>query len=260
MQATVHDALIRYEIEGPTDAPVVTFSHSLATALELWDLQLEALRGSYRILRYDTRGHGRSLATAGPYTMEMLAKDVVGLLDHLKIEQTHFVGISMGGMIGQVLAVKHPSRLEKIVLCDTTGRVSPDTAPLWADRIRRAQDEGMGALAQETLERWLSEAFRRAKSETAEQIRSMILGTPVSGYVGCCEAIAGFDILGELHRVTAPTLILVGEKDATTPVSAAKDIQQQIRGSEVAVVPEALHLINVEKADLFNQLLLRFLG
>src|SRR5208337_4428176 len=161
MQARVNDVVIHYEIEGPGDAPLVTLSHSLATSLELWDLQLPVLRGEYRILRFDTRGHGSSSAPAGPYTMEMLAADVIGLLDRLGIRRTHFMGISMGGMIGQVLACRYPERIDKLVLCDTTGRVLADTAPIWDERIRAVETGGMQALAEQTLERWLSGEFRR---------------------------------------------------------------------------------------------------
>src|SRR5512146_3039047 len=129
MKTHVNGVEINFALEGPAGAPVVTFSHSLATCLELWDRQAAALRGTFRILRVDTRGHGKSEAPAGPYTVEMFSSDVIGLLDHLRIERTHFAGISMGGMIGQVLALKHPERLNKLVLSSTTSRVPPESAP-----------------------------------------------------------------------------------------------------------------------------------
>lgn len=260
MKAHVRDIDVYYELEGPAGAPVVALSHSLAAALEMWESQMPVLRDSYRVLRFDTRGHGRSSAPSGPYTMEMLGMDAVGLLDSLGIPKVHFVGISMGGMIGQILALRHPERLEKLVLCDTTGRVPADAAPVWQERIRKAEREGMPALAEETLERWLSEKFRRDHPGVTESVRNMITNTPVAGYRGCSLAISQFDVLDDLPRVSAPTLILAGEKDQGTPVSAAEDIRDRIPGSGLAVIPAALHLTNIETAEEFNRLLLEFLG
>jgi 3-oxoadipate enol-lactonase len=260
MKARVNDVEIHYEIEGPEDAPFVTLSHSLAANIDLWELQLPVLRRKYRILRLDTRGHGGSSAPPGPYTMEMLAADAIGLLDILAVRRTHFVGISMGGMIGQVLARRYPDRLEKLVLCDTTGRVPPEMGPIWEERIRTAQTEGMQALAGQTLERWLSREFRLNQPELTGRIRNMILNTPVAGYAGCCRAISMFDLFDELSKVAVPTLIVTGEKDEHAPVSAAEAIQRQIKGSELAVMPGALHLSNIETAEFFNRRLARFLA
>jgi 3-oxoadipate enol-lactonase len=261
MKAQVNGITINYEIEGPSGAPVVTLSHSLATTLYLWDPQVNELRtGSYRILRFDARGHGASSAPPGPYTMEMLASDLIALLDHLEIERTHFVGISMGGMIGQVLASSYPDRVESLVLCDTICRTPPEAFPAWDERIRIAETKGMAALAEATLERWLSEGFCRSHPEVVEHIRQMIISTPVPGFVGCGTAIRGFDITTKLNNITAPTLLLVGENDSTTPYSAADFIRQQIRSAQrVLVLPEALHLGNIEAVKPFNKALLGFL-
>ncbi len=260
MQARVNDVVIHYEIEGPGDAPCVTLSHSLAATLDLWELQLPVLRGEYRILRFDTRGHGGSSAPPGPYTIEMLAADAIGLLDHLAIRRTHFVGISMGGMIGEVLACRYPDRLDKLVLCDTSGRVPPEMTPIWEERIRTAETEGMKALVEQTIERWLSEEFRRNQPEITQRVRNMILLTPVPGYVGCSRAISAFDVLGELSKVASPTLIVTGEKDESAPVGAAELIQKQIGGSELVILPGALHLSTIEAAGLFNRKLASFLA
>jgi 3-oxoadipate enol-lactonase len=259
MQARINDVVINYEIEGPDYAPVVTLSHTLATSLNLWDFQSTLLRDSFRVLRFDTRGHGLSSAPLGPYTMESLSEDVVGLLDHLKISKTDFVGISLGGMIGQMLAVTHPERLGRLVLCDTTSSVPPEMAPVWEERIRKAQTEGMTAMAQETLDRWLSEEFQRNHPDVTDSIRNMIHNTPIRGYAGCCRAISSFDVSGKISRIAAPTLILVGEKDPGTPVSASETIRQQIRNSRMVIIPEALHLTNIEAAEVFNKELVGFL-
>lgn len=260
MQARVNDVLIHYELEGPEDAPLITMSHSLAANLEMWNVQIPVLRDRYRILRFDTLGHGSSSAPPGPYTIEMLAAETIGLLDHLAIRRTHFVGLSMGGMIGQVLACSYPDRIEKLVLCDTTACVPPEMTPIWDERIRAVEADGMSALAEQTLERWLSDGFRRNHPDITAWIRNMILHTPVMGYVGCSRAISTFDILDELSKVAAPTLIIAGEKDESTPVSAARAIQERIRGSELAVIPGALHLSSIEAADFFNSRLTSFLN
>ena len=260
MLAHISGTEINFEIEGPEGAPVVTFSHSLAISLDMWEFQVAAMKDAYRVLRYDTRGHGKSSIPPGPCTMEMLSDDVVGLLDYLNIEQTHFVGLSMGGMIGQVLALRYPHRLKKLILCDTTGSVPQETAPLWAARIQTAETQGMSALAEETLERWLSEDFRRTQPGITERIRNMIKETPVPGYVACSKAISQFDVFEELSKVAMPTLIMVGEKDPGTPVSAAEAIHERIQGSELVVVPGALHFTNVEKAHFFTEKLLTFLA
>ncbi|MDR3556652.1 MAG: 3-oxoadipate enol-lactonase [Syntrophobacteraceae bacterium] len=259
MQAAIRGVTIHYEIEGVEGGPFVTFSHSLATSLALWDPQAALLREKFRVLRFDTRGHGSSSAPPGPYSMEMLADDLIGLLDHLEIEQTHFAGISMGGMIGQVLACRYPERVDRLVLSNTVCRVDPGAAPLWEERIRTAQTRGMEALAPDTLTRWLSDQFRRTRPEVTDKIREMIVSTPVDGYVGCSRAIGAFDISEELGKVTSSTLIIAGALDESTPVSAAKEIGERIGGAEIAVLPGALHLSNIEACELFNRAVVKFL-
>lgn len=260
MPARINGTEIYFEIEGPEGAPVVTFSHSLAAGLDMWALQAVAMKDSYRVLRLDTRGHGKSSVSPDPCTMATLGADVIGLLDHLGIQRTHFVGLSMGGMIGQVLALQYPHRLNRLILCDTTGRVPLETAPVWEERIRIAEAEGMAGLLEETLERWLSEDFRRTHPEITGRVKDLIMQTPVAGYGLCCRAISRFDVLQELSKVTAPTLIMVGERDPGTPVSAAEAIHERIQGSELLIIPGALHLTNIEKADFFNRQLLAFLA
>lgn len=259
MKARIRDIEVNFELEGPGGAPVVTLSHSLATTLDLWSFQVLALSGRYRVLRFDTRGHGSSSATPGAYTIEMLTQDLVELLDYLRIPRTHFMGVSMGGMIGQVFAVNHPDRLEKLVLCDTTAAVLPEMTPIWEERIRIAETEGMAALADQTLEGWLSREFREDWPELAERIRQMIIQTPVIGFLGCSRAISTFNIESELPKIKASTLIMVGENDETCPVSMAQATQEHISGSELFVVPKALHLSNVEGGFVFNDRVLRFL-
>ncbi|MGC9197010.1 MAG: alpha/beta fold hydrolase [Syntrophobacteraceae bacterium] len=259
MQADLNGVAIRYEMEGPRGAPFIVLSHSLASSLELWDLQLPVLLEKFRVLRFDTRGHGGSSNPPGAYSIEMLAADLIGLLDYLGIERTHFAGISMGAMIGQVFGCRYPDRLDRLVLCSSTCRSDPEVAPMWEERIRVAQTKGIEALAPEILKRWLSDHFRRDQPELTEKIREMILATSVTGYAGCSEAIRSFDICDELHNVQAPTLVIAGRMDESTPVSAAMAIQERIENCELAVMPGALHLCNIEAAESFNQALASFL-
>jgi len=251
---------IQYALEGPPEAPVVTFSHSLAADLSMWDAQARALAGEYRILRYDIRGHGGSQAPPGPYTVGQLAGDVRGLLAALDIERTHFVGLSLGGMIGQILALESPQLLRSLALCDTTGRVPAASRPAWDERIAIARREGLDPLVEPTLERWFTPPFFQEQPDEAERVRRMMRGTSVVGYIGCCEAIADFDVADRLASVRTPTLIVVGEDDPGTPVAVAEALHRHIIDSELVILPGARHLSNMEQPQAFNRALTSFLS
>ncbi|GIX49775.1 MAG: 3-oxoadipate enol-lactonase [Candidatus Tectimicrobiota bacterium] len=259
MQITVNGIRMNYTLEGPETAPVVTLSHSLAANLTMWDPQVPALTSRYRVLRYDTRGHGGTEAPPGPYTLELLVEDVRALLQALGITRTHFVGLSMGGMIGQLLALQSPQLLQSLVLCDTTSRVPPEAKPTWEERIRTAQTQGLAPLVEPTLERWFTAPFRQQHPEVVDKVRAMIRATPPAGYIGCCHAIAALDLTDRLPAITVPTLVIVGEEDPGTPVAASQVIHQQIKGSELVVLKGAAHLSNMEQPQAFNEALLAFL-
>ncbi len=250
---------MNYEISGREGAPVVILSHSLGSSLIMWNPQLEVLEPHYQVLRYDTRGHGKSNAPSGAYTFDMLGEDVLGLLDALDIEKVHFVGLSMGGMIGQCLALNHPERLEKLVLCDTAALLPEEAQPIWQERIELAREKGIEALVGETLERWFTPPFLRRNPPEVKLIREQFLSTPVDGYIGCSEAIRGLNYLERLSEIKMATLIMVGEEDPGTPVAAAEAMQQRIVGSSLVVLPSAAHLSNVEQAEAFNSALISFL-
>lgn len=248
---------INYEIEG--EGPWVTMSHSLACNLSMWGPQMPVLTRKYKVLRYDTRGHGQSGAPAGEYTLEQLADDVKGLLDALKIRQTHWVGLSMGGMIGQAFALKYPGVFSSMVLADTTSRRPPDAAKMWTERIQNAQQKGMGALVEGTLGRWFTEPYRTSRKDVMERIGNDIRRTPVAGFVGCCHAISKVDYLDRLKEIKCPTLVIVGEHDMGTPPEAARAIHENLPGSQLKVIASAAHLSNVEQAQVFNDALTGFL-
>lgn len=257
MKLTANGIEINYVIEG--EGPVVTFSHSLGCNLSMWDAQAAALRGRYRALRFDTRGHGQSGAPAGAYTLDELAEDLRGLLEGLGIERTHFVGLSMGGMIGQVFALKYPEMLQSLVLCDTTSRYPAAAAPVWQDRIRTVAAEGMEPLVEPTLGRWFTAPFRARRPDLMAQVGAMIRDTPGQGYIGCCHAIPQIDVTNRLGAVACPALVIVGEEDPGTPVEMARDIHAALPSAELAILRSASHLSNLEQPDEFNRVLLRFL-
>jgi len=258
MKTIANGIEMRYETGGA--GPWVTLSHSLACDCSMWDPQVAALQARFRVLRFDTRGHGGSGAPPGPYAFEQLSDDVIGLWDALGIERSHFVGLSMGGMIGQHLALRAPRRLASLVLADTASRVSPEALPVWEERIRIVRSEGMGALVQPTLERWFTAPYRQAHPEVMERIGALIRATPVEGYAGCAHCMARLDSSDRLAGIRARTLVIVGEQDTGTPPSAARAIAGAIAGARLETIPGAAHLSNIEQAETFNRLLIEFLA
>lgn len=258
---TANGIEMSYVLKGPTDGPPVTMSHSLATDLSMWEPQAAALAAAgYRVLRYDTRGHGGTEAPAGPYSLELLAEDARALLGALGIERTRFVGISMGGMIGQTLALAHPELLAALVLCDTAAGLPPEAAAVWAERIAVARDAGPAALAETTIGRWFTAGFLASRPDVVDPVRAMIRATPAAGYVGCAEAIKRLDLLERIAAIAAPTLVIVGADDPGTPPAAARAIQERIPGAELVVIESASHLSNLEQPEVFNRTLLGFLA
>jgi 3-oxoadipate enol-lactonase len=248
---------LHYELAGPADAPVVMLSNSLGTQLEMWDRQMPTLAERYRVLRYDSRGHGRSDAPGGPYTIDLLAGDALGLLDALGIERAHFCGLSMGGMVGQVLGARHGDRLISLALCSTACHMPPPE--LWDERIRLAMEEGMMALVDAVVERWFTEPFRREPSITVDRVRRMIIDTPAHGYAACCAAIRDMDLRELITALRLPTLVIVGDKDPATPPEKAQQIQSRIPGAKLEVVPDAAHLLNIEQDVAFDAALMSLL-
>jgi 3-oxoadipate enol-lactonase len=260
MRKQVNGIDMKYELTWKQNAPVVVLSHSLASSLIMWDPQMDALTSRFRVLRYDTRGHGGTDAPKEAYTLDLLAEDLISLMDTLEIEEAHFVGLSMGGMIGQTLALKHPARFLSFVLCDTAAIMPEETQPLWKERIAKVRKEGMQALADETLERWFTSDFLSLNPPIVKRIRQQMVSTPAAGYVGCAEAIRTLNYLDRLEDINKPVLILVGEKDQGTPVEAARAIHERIEGSQLEVIPSAAHLSNIQQTDIFNSALIKFLS
>jgi 3-oxoadipate enol-lactonase len=259
MQIKANGIQMNYELTGKKKAPFAALSHSLASSLIMWEPQMNALQSDFQVLRYDTRGHGKTAAPEGAYTMEMLAEDAVALLDALKIDAVHWVGLSLGGMIGQGLALNHSSRLRSLALCDTGAIVPKEGQAMWEERIAAARNQGMAALVEATMERWFSPSFLKENSPMVGRIREQCLATPVDGFIGCGEAIRRLNYLERLREIKLPTLILVGQDDQGTPVSASQAMHERIKNSKLVILPRARHLSNIETAEGFNKALLQFL-
>ncbi len=260
MKVTANGIGINYTLEGPASAPVVTLSHSLATNLSMWDPQIPSFTSRYRILRFDTRGHGETDAPDGAYSLDQLAEDTRALLQALGIARTHFIGLSLGGFIGQILALKYPEMLQSLVLCDTTSRIPPEARPMWDERIRVAEAHGMEPHVEPTIGRWFTGPFRGQRPDVVDRVRAMIQATKPAGYVGCCRAIAALDLTDRLPAIAVPTLVIVGEEDPGTPVAASRTIHERIMGSELVILASASHLSNMEQAEAFNRAMATFLA
>jgi len=195
----------------------------------------------------------------GAYTLDQLGEDALGLLDSLSLEAVHWVGLSMGGMIGQYMALNRPDRLRSLALCDTAAAIPPEAQPVWDERLHMVRKAGMQALVDSTLERWFTSPYLSQNPPEVKLIREHFLATPVSGYIGCSEAIRGLHYLERLSEIRLPTLIMVGEEDQGTPVAASRAMHERIPDSRLVVLPSAAHLSNIEQADAFNEALMEFL-
>jgi 3-oxoadipate enol-lactonase len=248
---------IRYQVEG--SGPWVTLSHSLTCDLTMWDALAVALAPTFTVLRYDTRGHGQSTAPEGSYSFDQLVGDAIGLLDALNIERTHFVGLSMGGMIGQHLALAHSARLNKLVIANSTSRIPPEAGPLWDERIAIARSQGCAGVVEGTLGRWFTPGFRSAQPLEAARIAKLIADTPAAGYIGCAGAIRALDITAQIGAIRAPTLVIAGADDPGTPPAMSETIAAAIPGARLEIIPSASHLSCIEQALTFNRLVAEFL-
>jgi 3-oxoadipate enol-lactonase len=258
MQARINGHLAEYRVDGET-GPWLVLSHSLGCNIAMWDGQMAALAQHYRVLRYDTRGHGASEAVPGAYSLDQLADDAAALMDHLRIDRATWVGFSMGGMIGQVFALRYPSRLVALVLADTTSEHSATPQSIWDARIQTALRNGMDPLVQPAIDRWFTPEFRQAQPAAVQRVASWIRATPVDGWVGCCHAIAAVHTTPRLHEIACPALLMVGDRDIGTPLAAALLMQRHLVDATTVVIADAAHMTCVEQPQQFNRALRMFL-
>lgn len=248
---------INYEIEGPQDAPVLILSNSIATNLHMWDDQAPIFSKQFRLIRYDRRGHGKSGAPKGPYTIEMLSRDALAVADAAGAKKFNWCGLSLGGMVGQWLGTNAPERLNKLVISNTNFFYA-EKQP-WDDRIKLVTEKGMSALADPMMERWFTPETRARAPEKVARVRAMLTATPVDGFVGCCYAIRAMDFRESNKNISVPTLVMVGAKDIATLPAYGEAMVAQIKGSKLATIPDAAHISNVEQPKIYADTVIRFL-
>jgi 3-oxoadipate enol-lactonase len=255
--AELTDARIHYSLEGNTSLPILVLSNSLGTNFSMWDPQMDAFLKHFCVLRYDTRGHGHSSITPGPYTIDQLSKDVIGLLDSLHLDKVHFCGLSMGGMTAMWLALNTPERLNKVIFCSTAVKIG--NAETWQSRIDAVEKSGMNAIASATMERWFTNDFRQNHPATVAQIQEMVSAADPSGYIANCAAVRDFDFRDKIAHVTCNGLVISGKRDPATTVADGQFISQQVKAAAFVEL-DAAHLSNIEAPAKFTQTVLDFLA
>lgn len=245
-----------YRFDGPADAPLLVLSNSLGTDHTMWDPQIPAFTRFFRVLRYDSRGHGESAAPPGPYTIADLGRDALDLYSALDVKRAHFCGLSMGGMVGMWLAANAPDRVERLVLCNTAARLGPQQ--LWDARIEAVRLGGMPAIVTGVVARWFTPNFISRPSAALDHLRQALSDTNAEGYCACCEAIRDMDQRSTLGSIRAPTLVIAGELDAASPPADGRFLAERIAGARYIELAAA-HLSNIEAAEAFTQAVVGFL-
>jgi 3-oxoadipate enol-lactonase len=258
MRISANGISFNVAIDGPDGAPWLVLSNSLMTNLSMWDDQVAELKKSFRVLRYDQRGHGGTQATEGAYRFDLLVADIIALLDALAIKRAHFAGISMGGMTALYLAQRHPQRFDRIVACDCGPASTPASAQQWKERIELAAERGMEALVEPTIGRWFPPEFLAGKAPVLDQVREMIRTTPFAGFRGCALALSDYDLRPGLAGIDRPTLLVVGTKDAT--LAGIRQIKEAVRGSALVELEGAGHISNLEQPAAFTGAIRDFLN
>ncbi len=245
-----------YRYDGPPEAPLLVLSNSLGTDHSMWDAQIPAFTQHFRVLRYDSRGHGASATPPGPYRIENLGQDVLDLYQALGITRAHFCGLSLGGMVGMWLAANAPDRVERLALCNTAALLGPPQ--LWDARIKAIRTGGMSAIVQGALARWFTAPFISQTPGVIDRMGQILANTPAEGYIACCEAIRDMDLRAILPRIKAPTLVIAGALDTATPPSDGRFLATSIPGARYIELAAA-HLTNIEADVAFTEAVMRFL-
>jgi len=247
---------IYVEVTGREGAPALMLSNSLGTNLHMWDDQADEWAKHFRLIRYDRRGHGKSGVPKGPYSMERFGRDVLAILDALKIKKTNWCGLSMGGMVGQWLGANAPDRVEKLILSNTNFHYA-DKGP-WNDRIKFVREKGLAALVDPNMERWFTAGFRARAPQAIARMKEMFLATDLAGYIASSEAVRDMDFTASNPRISAPVLVIVGKQDPATPPAAGEAIVKQIKGAKLVGL-DAAHISNIEQPQLYTETVLNFL-
>ncbi|OWW22504.1 3-oxoadipate enol-lactonase [Noviherbaspirillum denitrificans] len=254
--ASVNGIKLHYQLDGDPSLPVLVLSNSLGTSLSMWDPQIPEFSRHFRVLRYDTRGHGQSEVAPGPYNIATLAADVIALLDHLEIPCAHFCGLSMGGSTFMYLALHYPARVRKLILCNTGAQIG--TADGWNSRIDIVKREGMTAIAQAVVSRWLTPAYSQQHPEQVATLTNMLLATPAEGYAAACAAVRDNDLRDVIAGISAPTLVIAGTGDVPTPPADGQFMRSHIPGARY-VEFDAAHISNQQQPEAFTRAVVQFL-
>jgi len=250
---------VHYEVDGPEDGPAVVLSNSIGSNLNMWAPQVKPLADAgFRVIRYDTRGHGRSPVPAAPYTISDLGGDVIALLDRLAVPAAHFVGLSLGGMVGIWLAQHEPDRLRSLSATFTSARTAGNEQ-MWRDRIEQVREQGMSVIADGSVGRWFTQPWIDANPVLAKEMREMTAATPAEGYIGCCEVLATLDLVPDLAKITTPTLVISGSEDKSLPPEQGRQIADNVTGARFGLISPAAHLGSYEQPERFNELVIAHL-
>jgi 3-oxoadipate enol-lactonase len=248
--------LLNVSVEGRNSGPTLMLSNSLGSTMQMWEPQMKAFTQLFRVVRYDSRGHGKSGVPAGPYSMERFGRDVLAILDDLNIDKVHWCGLSMGGMVGQWLGANAPERMGKIVLANTACYYADPTN--WLSRIKTVKGGGLAAVADAVIANWFTADFREREPQMTANMKAMMLATPVAGYIACCEALSTLDQRALLPKIKSPTLVIAGRHDMSTPVSAGEMIRSGIPSADMTLL-DAAHISNVEQPHAFTEAVVGFL-
>jgi len=253
-QVDTNGIKIEYRFDGKEGAPYITFVTGIANDLTMWDAQVEALGKEYRTLRYDLRGHGDSLATEGDYSMELLVRDLAGLLSELSIEKTHLVGLGLGGAIVQAFAIEHPQRVHALLPCCCRAKMVPEFAEMWRKLREAVANEGVEVIVEPTVQRWFSDEFKAANPKVLQDVRNMIRGTTTLGYLGVTAAFLGLNLEDKLPQIKAPTLYLSGAEDKMGgPPALMAELAKKVPRAQHHSVPKAAHIANIQNPAGFNK-------
>ena len=245
-------------VSGPADAPALVLSNSLGSTLAMWDRQAGPLAERFRLVRYDSRGHGQSPVPPGPYSIDDVGADLVALLDHLGIERAHIAGVSLGGMTAMWMAINAPERVDRLVLCCTSAKLGPPEG--WAERAATVREHGTAAVAEAGVGRWLTDPYRAAHPEVAAELQAMIASTPADGYAASCAILEHMDLEPQLGEIRAPTLVISAAEDPSTPPEHGERIAAAIAGALFVLVDGAAHLAVIERPEAITPLILEHLA
>lgn len=254
--AELADVKLHYRFDGDESLPVLVLSNSLGTSLDMWQPQIPALTQRFRVLRYDTRGHGQSSVTEGPYSIAQLGGDVIALLDHLGLQRVHFCGLSMGGITGMWLGVHQGDRLDKLILCNTAAYIGPPEN--WTNRAAAVERDGVASIAAAVVDKWLTPDFAAQQADLVQTLRTMLGATDARGYAANCRAVRDSDLRNDVQRIATPTLVIAGTGDIPTPPADGRYLAETIPGARYVEL-YAAHLSNLQQVEGFNQAVLEFL-